>query len=103
VLAVNEAAANAIEHGYRSGNGIVELTGEAQDGHLEVTITDHGSWKDGDPDPARGRGLDLMRTLMDDVEIRAGTVGTTVVLRQAPDDDDRARPEPGQSRSPALG
>jgi serine/threonine-protein kinase RsbW len=103
VLAVNEAAANAIEHGYRSGNGIVELTGEAQDGHLEVTITDHGSWKDGDPDPARGRGLDLMRTLMDDVEIRAGTVGTTVVLRQTPDDDDPARPAPGQSRSPALG
>jgi serine/threonine-protein kinase RsbW len=83
VLAVNEAAANAIEHGYQEGSGTIEVTGEASDGHLEITVTDHGAWREGGPDLARGRGLSLMRTLMDGVDVRPSPAGTTVVLRQA--------------------
>jgi serine/threonine-protein kinase RsbW len=81
ILAVNEAAANAIEHGYRDGAGIVEVSGSAGDGVVEITVTDHGSWRDADGDPARGRGIALMRTLMDEVDVRPGLAGTTVVLR----------------------
>jgi anti-sigma regulatory factor (Ser/Thr protein kinase) len=82
VLAVNEAAANAIEHGYREGSGTVEVTGVASDDRLEISIADHGGWRESGSDPARGRGLSLMRTLMDEVEVRAGAAGTTVILRQ---------------------
>jgi anti-sigma regulatory factor (Ser/Thr protein kinase) len=82
ILAVNEAAANAIEHGYRDRPGTVEVHGRARDGSVEVTITDHGSWREVDGDPARGRGIALMRTLMDEVDVRPSQDGTTVVLRQ---------------------
>jgi serine/threonine-protein kinase RsbW len=82
VLAVNEAAANAIEHGYREAQGNVEVTAEMRDHVVEVTVTDRGSWLDADPEPSRGRGLSLMRTLMDEVDLQAGPGGTRVVLRR---------------------
>jgi anti-sigma regulatory factor (Ser/Thr protein kinase) len=91
ILAVNEAAANAIEHGYRDRSGMVELTGEADADVVVVTVVDRGSWREAAPDPARGRGLSLMRTLMDDVVVRPSPTGTTVVLRHALEGDRPAR------------
>jgi len=82
VLAVNEAAANAIEHGYRHSDGPVEVTGDLVDHAIEVSVVDHGRWRTAQPDPTRGRGLPLMRTLMDDVEIEVLEPGTRVVLRR---------------------
>jgi GAF domain-containing protein/PAS domain-containing protein/anti-sigma regulatory factor (Ser/Thr protein kinase) len=82
VLAVNEAAANAIEHGYRHGDGPVEVTGDVVDHALQLSIVDHGRWRAAEPDPARGRGLPLMRTLMDDVAIEELEPGTRIVLRR---------------------
>ena len=83
VLAVNEAAANAIEHGYLDGDGPVVITGDVIDGRLRICVEDNGEWRDTDPDPARGRGLALMRTLMDDVDIEPLHPGTRIVLRRA--------------------
>jgi anti-sigma regulatory factor (Ser/Thr protein kinase) len=80
VLAVNEAAANAIEHGYHDANGPVEVSGDMVDGALRISILDHGNWRTGHPDPTRGRGLPLMRTLMDDVAIERLDPGTRIVL-----------------------
>jgi anti-sigma regulatory factor (Ser/Thr protein kinase) len=85
VLAVNEAAANAIEHGYHDSNGLVEVTGDVSDGELQIVIEDQGGWRTGEPDPARGRGLPLMRTLMDDVEIERLDSSTRVILRRKVD------------------
>ncbi len=82
VLAVNEAAANAIEHGYHDANGPVEVAGDMVDGALRISILDHGNWRTGHPDPTRGRGLPLMRTLMDDVEIERLDPGTRIVLHR---------------------
>jgi PAS domain S-box-containing protein len=83
VLAANEAAANAIEHGYRgSAGGPVEISGDFADRVLTITVVDHGVWRASDPDPVRGRGIPLMRTLMDDVEVQALDPGTKVVLRR---------------------
>ena len=82
VLAVNEAAANAIEHGYRDGGGPVEVTGDLLDDELQLSVVDHGAWRAAEPDPARGRGLPLMRTLMDAVDIDILEPGTRVVLRR---------------------
>jgi anti-sigma regulatory factor (Ser/Thr protein kinase) len=83
ILAASEAAANAIEHGYRDRSGIVEVAGEAEGNDVVVTVVDRGSWREDAPDPARGRGLSLMRTLMDDVDVRPSPTGTTVVLRHS--------------------
>lgn len=100
VLAVNEAAANAIEHGYRERPGIVEVTGEATDGRVEVTITDHGSWREVEPDPSRVRGLSLMRTLIDEVDVRPGTAGTTIVLRHTLEDAAASTPSLARASGP---
>ncbi len=82
ILAVNEAAANAIEHGYRGDTGPVVIDGDVRDDVLTITVVDRGAWSGTDPDPARGRGLPLMRTLMDDVEVEPLDPGTKVVLRR---------------------
>ncbi len=80
VLAVSEACNNAIEHGYRDGNGSVKLTGECERERVRITIEDHGSWREESPSDERGRGLLLMRQLMDSVEVDAGAAGTRVTL-----------------------
>ena len=83
LIAAGEAVANAIEHGHRySPEGTISLGATALVDHVQVTITDTGSWKL--PQPAanlhRGRGIILMRGLMHDVTIKPGTAGTTVRL-----------------------
>lgn len=49
---------------------------------VHVTVTDSGVWKvpSSVPDPVRGRGVALMRLLMDDVTLDHGASGTTVHL-----------------------
>jgi anti-sigma regulatory factor (Ser/Thr protein kinase) len=42
-----------------------------------VTVCDHGGWRE-KRDSDRGRGLDLIRALMDEVEVKPSETGTTV-------------------------
>lgn len=83
VVAVNEAAANAVEHAYRDGRtGDLTVEADLGDG-VEIRVIDHGAWKYGHGDPERGRGMHIMRSLVDDVEVvRRDGGGTTVVLRR---------------------
>ncbi|MCW2722315.1 MAG: serine/threonine-protein kinase RsbW [Pseudonocardiales bacterium] len=90
--AVSEAVSNVAEHAYRGnptmGNVVVEAIVETRSDasrRLRITVRDHGRWKPVTPDPAhRGRGLFMMRELMDEVVIRradsAEDEGTEVVL-----------------------
>lgn len=84
LVAAGEAVANAIEHGHRhSPDGIISLGATALVGRLQLTITDTGTWKSPRPtteQSRRGRGIALMRGLMQDVTINADTTGTTVHL-----------------------
>ncbi|WP_374110475.1 SpoIIE family protein phosphatase [Mycolicibacterium sp. F2034L] len=83
LIAVGEAVSNAIEHGHRNTpDGIVTLRACAFADRLRVTVTDTGTWKENRPGEniRRGRGLALMRGLMDDFSIRSNTDGTTVEL-----------------------
>ena len=48
---------------------------------VEIAVRDHGSWRREREDD-HGRGLDLMRTLMDTVAVEPGPEGTTVSLRR---------------------
>lgn len=79
--ACGEAATNAIEHGGASGGTSFEVSGSRNGGEVEIAVRDRGSWREeraGD----HGRGLDLMRTLMDTVAVEPTSEGTTVSLRR---------------------
>jgi anti-anti-sigma factor len=83
LLAVGEAVANAVEHAYppaRPGRVGVRLAVEA--GTVSAAVSDQGSWRPPPPDPGfRGRGLQMIRGLGDDVQLDADGGGTTVRFR----------------------
>ena len=81
IIAVNEAVQNAIEHAHRRRPTPVQVTLERTSDELTITVCDQGSWSEGETDD-RGRGLVLMRALMDGVEIDATGPGTSVRLRR---------------------
>lgn len=83
VLACTEAASNAIEHAYIGRVGDVHVTAERQNGGLELSVSDDGRWRHPRPDDARGRGLDLVRALVREVEVERSEEGTTVRMRVA--------------------
>jgi anti-sigma regulatory factor (Ser/Thr protein kinase) len=79
VTACGEAATNAIEHAGAGGSAPFELSGQVEGGAAWITVRDQGIWRTpraGD----QGRGLSLMRALMDSVEITPARDGTTVRL-----------------------
>lgn len=84
LIAAGEALANAIEHGHRDHpGGTVRLQATAFADDLHVTVIDTGTWKAPADAPAlhRGRGLGLMRALMQDVTIDSQATGTTVHMQ----------------------
>lgn len=85
-LAVGEAAANAVEHAYRSPGGMVHITAGAGPTGITLAVRDHGVWQR-QPAPAdRGRGLPLIRAVMDEVRVHATPAGTTVRMRKRRDE-----------------
>jgi anti-sigma regulatory factor (Ser/Thr protein kinase)/putative methionine-R-sulfoxide reductase with GAF domain len=79
-LAASEACANAIEHAYGPGPGILELNASmSAAGDAVVAIRDFGSWRS-PRGRNRGRGLMLMRGLTDSVEVIQRDEGTTIQL-----------------------
>jgi serine phosphatase RsbU (regulator of sigma subunit)/anti-sigma regulatory factor (Ser/Thr protein kinase) len=80
VLCVSEACNNAIEHAYLGQTGTIRLVLEHTADTLEITIQDHGRWRDDPPGPERGRGLQIMRAVMHDARIEHAADGTRVML-----------------------
>jgi serine phosphatase RsbU (regulator of sigma subunit)/anti-sigma regulatory factor (Ser/Thr protein kinase) len=80
LTACGEALANAVEHAYLGQPGLVRVHAHAGDGTLVVTVEDEGKWKPAQRRDERGRGLPLMRALMDAVEIRTHQARTVVRL-----------------------
>ncbi|MFE4860714.1 SpoIIE family protein phosphatase [Streptomyces sp. NPDC056670] len=81
LVAAGEACANAIEHGHRDTPGhTIYFRAEAYVDDLHLTIADTGRWKTPQPElnTHRGRGMSLMRALMQQVTITPGPSGTTV-------------------------
>ena len=88
VLAVDEAAANAVRHAYGPGrSGVVELTLWTEAGTLCVEVVDHGNWVPPIEPPAvdgladRGRGIPLMGSMAEAVLIHHDSRGSRVLLR----------------------
>jgi len=80
-LAGYEALANAAEHAYPQGGGVIELHASIGGEGLTVTVTDEGRWREPPTDPGfRGRGLMLIRNLCTHTDVAATIAGTTVTM-----------------------
>ena len=79
VVACQEACANAVEHAYGPVPAEIELDADHADGRVTLTVSDHGRWRPARGE-TRGRGLPMMRKLMDTVDVRDTADGTDVVL-----------------------
>lgn len=97
-MAVVEACINAIEHSGSSDQTVYlsfAVVGEGEPERLEVTVRDTGAGFSPEEleEPRieekltarrkRGWGLKIMRGLMDDVHVRSGADGTTIVMSKA--------------------
>lgn len=88
VLATSETVANAAEHGAgrRSAERVHVRASVRPDGAgqaVVVTVHDNGTWRAPTTSVERGRGLTIMRSLVDEMEVQQGA-GTTVVLHRRP-------------------
>ncbi|MEA2406528.1 MAG: hypothetical protein QOE69_647 [Thermoleophilaceae bacterium] len=90
ITACGEAATNAIEHAGTGNGARFEVSGSRDGKDIQVAIRDRGAWRPEREDD-HGRGLELMRTLMDDVAIEPAEGGTTVSLRRRLGQDEGAR------------
>lgn len=86
--AVNEAVANAIEHGSATPRDEVAIEAAQEEGALALYVRDSGSfrprvWRGGEISE-RGRGLDFITQMMDEVDVRPGRDGTEVRMLKRP-------------------
>jgi anti-sigma regulatory factor (Ser/Thr protein kinase) len=88
-VAFTELVANAQEHGdppilveaWWDGRLVIEVS------NYGTGLDQHGAWKNRPPEPddVRGRGLWLVRQLVDLVDVRTGTERTTVHVELSPE------------------
>jgi serine/threonine-protein kinase RsbW len=90
VLALSEAATNAVLHG-SSGGRPIQVVVHVNDDWVEASVLDQGpqppsgfpAESDTDELRAGGRGLWLLRQLVDEVRLERVKLGTRVTLRRA--------------------
>jgi GAF domain-containing protein/anti-sigma regulatory factor (Ser/Thr protein kinase) len=80
-VASQEACANAVEHAYGPGRRSFSLEATLEGGRVRVTVHDDGQWRP-PRGTHRGRGLPLMRALMETVDVQQSEAGTMVVLER---------------------
>ena len=81
-LAVSEVVANAIEHGSSGPQDPIRISIRAHDAALVFEVHDTGVFVGSDEAAGemseRGRGLELVAVMMDDVELTPGDDGTVL-------------------------
>jgi anti-sigma regulatory factor (Ser/Thr protein kinase) len=80
-LTVCEAAGNAIEHAYGPGDATFDVEASLDSDELVATVSDRGNWRER-RGAHRGRGLNIIQGLMDDVEVSTEPDGTVVRMRR---------------------
>ena len=82
-LACSEACANAVEHPQRANRQLVEVEATLDDAEFELRIRDFGAWNERTGSPLRGRGLDMIRSLMDSLDVQRTHHGTEIVMHKS--------------------
>ena len=78
LVAVNEAAANAIQHAYGLEDARFVVQASIERDVVAVEVRDRGRWRDRRDDPERGWGIDVIDSLMDEVTVEPTPDGTAV-------------------------
>ncbi len=81
LIACGEACTNVVRHAYPTAVGDVVLEARILDGILTVTVRDDGTWRP-PADRGGGWGLQLIRDLMDTVDLASGPTGSVVTMRR---------------------
>jgi serine phosphatase RsbU (regulator of sigma subunit)/anti-sigma regulatory factor (Ser/Thr protein kinase) len=95
LLAVGEAATNAIEHGNKSIPSLhVVVHAEIRNDQLRVAVSDQGQWStpSSPTNGTRGRGLNLIRALSDTVSVDTTPGGTVLTFVTSLHESPRALP-----------
>jgi len=84
-LAITEACGNCVRHAYPDGEGDVSIAYALDGESLEMVVEDRGVGIDGAaPKPTTdesGMGMAIIRTVVDELEIRPGADGRGTVVR----------------------
>ena len=80
-LACGEACANAIEHAYAPGAGLLRAQATHAEGVVTITVRDTGRWRAA-RGTNRGRGLKMIAAAVEELDVRTTNTGTEVVMRQ---------------------
>ncbi|HVL31603.1 MAG TPA: SpoIIE family protein phosphatase, partial [Solirubrobacteraceae bacterium] len=80
-MACNEACENVVEHAYGLGEDPFRVVFERSGPEICISVRDRGTWLT-TTGANRGRGMELMRRMMDAVEVQRASSGTTVRLRK---------------------
>lgn len=78
-VAMGEAITNSIQHAYGVQGGVVRVQGHVEPGRLIVEIADTGRWR-GPHDDGGGYGLQILRSIVNDVTINTDERGTSIRL-----------------------
>jgi anti-sigma regulatory factor (Ser/Thr protein kinase) len=78
-LAASEAAANSIEHAYGAREASFRVSCVHEGEEVRITVSDGGRWRAARP-YGRGRGLAIMRALVDEALLERESTGTSVTL-----------------------
>jgi anti-sigma regulatory factor (Ser/Thr protein kinase) len=82
LVACGEACSNAVAHAHPAlSDSTFAVRATREGSEVEITVSDTGRWRP-PGDEGSGRGLAVMRELMDQVEIEPSKEGTTVKLRR---------------------
>jgi serine/threonine-protein kinase RsbW len=88
-LAVTEACGNAVRHAYPDGTGEVTVAFVVRNDAIEMTVEDRGAGVGAALVPSSsvagpvdgGMGLAIMRTIVDELDVREGPDGRGTVVR----------------------
>jgi anti-sigma regulatory factor (Ser/Thr protein kinase) len=90
ITAAGEAVANAVEHAYRGEEpGLLQVRTSTDGTDVTIEVEDYGRWRPFEKREERGRGMLLMRELMDSVRITSEQNRTliTLIMRRSDEPD----------------
>jgi len=81
LIACGEACSNVVRHAYGAAPGAMHLTADLVDDTVEIVVRDEGTWRP-PADRGGGWGLQLIKGLMDTVDLDRGAGGTMVRMQR---------------------